>query len=110
MTRPDWGWDGTRPPCPRGYATGEENVTGISNGFSLVSIKNFISSACSLFLRDNIYIYNNWLDSMTDFNEMCYRAVTAFLTLQNVQPLQQVHNRTAVVCGEYRRAVHDEIF
>ena len=37
---------------------------------------------------------------MTDFREICYYAVTEFLTLQNVQP-QQVHNRMVVVYGEY---------
>jgi len=25
---------------------------------------------------------------MTDFNEICYRAVTEFLTLENIQPQQ----------------------
>jgi len=37
---------------------------------------------------------------MTDFNEICYRAVTEFLTLENVQR-QLVHNPMAVVYSEY---------
>ena len=36
---------------------------------------------------------------MTDFNKIRYRAVTEFLTLENVPP-QQIHNRMTVVCGE----------
>jgi len=37
---------------------------------------------------------------MTDFNKIRYRAVTEFLTLENV-PLQQIHNGMTVVYGEY---------
>ena len=36
---------------------------------------------------------------MTDFNKIRYRAVTEFLTLENV-PLQQIHNGMTVVYGE----------
>jgi len=36
---------------------------------------------------------------MTDFNKICYRAVTEFLTLENVLP-QQIHNGMTVVYGE----------
>jgi len=36
---------------------------------------------------------------MTDFNRIRYRAVIAFLTLENVPP-QQIHNRMTVVYGE----------
>jgi len=41
---------------------------------------------------------------MTDFNKIRYRAVTEFLTLENVPP-QQIHNRMTVVYGECA-AVH----
>ena len=36
---------------------------------------------------------------MTDFNSICYHAVTEFLMLENVLP-QQIHNRMTVVYGE----------
>ena len=36
---------------------------------------------------------------MTDFNKIRYRAVTEFLTLENV-PSQQIHNGMTVVYGE----------
>ena len=36
---------------------------------------------------------------MTDFNQIRYRAVIEFLTLENVPP-QQIHNRMTVVYGE----------
>jgi len=39
------------------------------------------------FARFNI-LKKSWLDTMTDFNEICYRAVTEFLTLENIQPQQ----------------------
>jgi len=37
---------------------------------------------------------------MTDFNKILYRAVTEFLTLENVLP-QQTRNRMTVVYGKY---------
>jgi len=36
---------------------------------------------------------------MTDFNSICYHAVTEFLILENVLS-QQIHNRMTVVYGE----------
>ena len=39
------------------------------------------------------------MDSTTDFNKICYRAVINFLTLKSVQP-QQIHSQMTVIYGE----------
>jgi len=63
-----------------------------------VFIENFMSSACLLW--EIKYTEKAGRTLWVIFNEICYRAVTEFLTLENVQP-QQVHNRMAVVYCEY---------
>ena len=60
----------------------------------LVYFKHCMSSAC--LFHGTQCIENSWLRRMTDFNNIRYRAVIEFLTLENVQP-QQIHNRMTVV-------------
>ena len=84
--------------APFSYVFVRKNVMGLSSGFLLVFIKNFMSSAC--LLCKIWYTEKSWLDIVTDFNKIHHSAVTEFLTLKNIQP-QQVHNQIAVVYGEY---------
>jgi len=55
--------------------------------------KNFVLSACLFY--EIQYIAFSWLQSMSDFNKIRYRAVIQFLTLENFQPLIVVYGQDA---------------